>query len=125
MQQKDYYKILGVEKNASSEDILKRHTTDLAHQYHPDKKGGDEKKVKEINEAYQVLSDKENVQIMIDLEVLLLMVMLVVLISEYEMGRFMDDFGGIEDIFDIFGGRSRKKNHKTQGREKILILSRT
>lgn len=54
----DYYKILGVPKNASDEDIKKAFRK-LAHQYHPDKKGGDEKKFKEINEAYQVLSNKE------------------------------------------------------------------
>jgi len=53
---KDYYKILGVSRNASKEEI-KRAYRRLAHQYHPDKKGGDEKKFKEINEAYQVLSD--------------------------------------------------------------------
>lgn len=53
---KDYYKILGVEKNASQED-LKKAFRKLAHQYHPDKKGGDEAKFKEVNEAYQVLSD--------------------------------------------------------------------
>ncbi len=52
----DYYEILGVTKNASQEDIKKAFHK-LAHQYHPDK-GGDEKKFKEINEAYQVLSDK-------------------------------------------------------------------
>ena len=54
---KDYYKILGVSKGASSEDIKKAFRV-LAHKYHPDK-GGDEKKFKEINEAYQVLSDNE------------------------------------------------------------------
>ncbi len=54
---KDYYTILGVAKNASEEDIKKAYRK-LAHQYHPDKAGGDEKKFKEINEAYQVLSDK-------------------------------------------------------------------
>ncbi len=52
----DYYEILGVQKNASKEDI-KRAYRKLAHQHHPDKKGGDEKKFKEINEAYQVLGD--------------------------------------------------------------------
>lgn len=53
----DYYKILGVSKNASQEEIKKAFHK-LAHKYHPHK-GGDEKKFKEINEAYQVLSDKE------------------------------------------------------------------
>jgi len=51
----DYYKILGIEKNASQEDVKKAFHK-LAHKHHPDK-GGEEKKFKEINEAYQVLSD--------------------------------------------------------------------
>lgn len=54
---KDYYKILGVSSNASSEEI-KRAYYRLAHKYHPDK-GGNEAKFKEINEAYKTLSDKE------------------------------------------------------------------
>ncbi len=53
----DYYKILGVGKGASEEEVKKAFRR-LAHKYHPDK-GGDEKKFKEINEAYQVLSSKE------------------------------------------------------------------
>ena len=53
---KDYYTILGVERGASQEDI-KKSFRKLAHQYHPDKKGGDEQKFKEINEAYSILSD--------------------------------------------------------------------
>lgn len=53
----DYYEILGVAKNASQDEIKKAFHR-LAHKYHPDK-GGDEKKFKEINEAYQVLSDKQ------------------------------------------------------------------
>lgn len=55
---KDYYKILGVEKNASEEEIKKAFRK-LAHAYHPDKSGGDEAKFKEVSEAYSVLSDKE------------------------------------------------------------------
>lgn len=53
---KNYYEILGVDKNASKNEIKKAFRK-LAHKYHPDKKGGDEKKFKEINEAYQVLFD--------------------------------------------------------------------
>ena len=55
---KEYYKILGVEKSANEEEIKKAFRK-LAHQYHPDKKSGDEAKFKELNEAYTVLSDKQ------------------------------------------------------------------
>lgn len=54
----DYYKILGVEKSASPEEVKKAFRR-LAHKYHPDKNGGDAEKFKEINEAYQVLSNPE------------------------------------------------------------------
>ena len=52
----DYYQTLGVSKQASAEDI-KRAYRKLAHQYHPDTGNGDPEKFKQINEAYQVLSD--------------------------------------------------------------------
>src|SRR5882724_9042466 len=54
---KDYYDILGVQKTASDDDIKKAFRK-LAQKYHPDKKGGDEAKFKEVSEAYAVLSDK-------------------------------------------------------------------
>ena len=54
---KDYYQILGITRDASAEEIKKAYR-ELAHKYHPDK-GGDEKKFKEIAEAYQILSNKE------------------------------------------------------------------
>lgn len=55
---KDYYKILGVEKSASADEIKKKFRK-LAHKYHPDKQGGDEEKFKEVNEAFQVLGDEK------------------------------------------------------------------
>ncbi len=54
---KDYYKILGIEKGASADEVKKAFRK-LAHKLHPDKQGGDEEKFKEVNEAYQVLGDE-------------------------------------------------------------------
>ncbi len=53
---KDYYKTLGVDKKASKDEIKKAFYK-LAHQHHPDKNGGKDEKFKEVNEAYQTLSD--------------------------------------------------------------------
>ena len=53
---KDYYTILGIQKGATKDDV-KRAFRKLAHKYHPDKKGGDETKFKEVSEAYTILSD--------------------------------------------------------------------
>jgi curved DNA-binding protein len=61
MNYKDYYKILGVEKNASQDEI-KKSFRKLATKYHPDKNKGDvsaESKFKDISEAYEVLGDKD------------------------------------------------------------------
>lgn len=61
MDYKDYYKVLGVSKNADEKEIKKAFRK-LAQQYHPDKNPGDkaaEAKFKEINEAYTVLSDAD------------------------------------------------------------------
>lgn len=55
---KNYYDVLGVDKGASKDDIKKAFYK-LAAKYHPDKKGGDEAKFKEVNEAYQILSDEK------------------------------------------------------------------
>jgi DnaJ-class molecular chaperone len=59
MGQKDYYQILGIEKNAMQDQIRQAYRK-LAFQYHPDKNKGDPaatEKMKEINEAYAILSD--------------------------------------------------------------------
>lgn len=58
MATKDYYSVLGIDKSASKDEIKKAFYK-LAAKYHPDKKGGDEAKFKEINEAYQTLSDEK------------------------------------------------------------------
>ena len=57
----DYYKVLGVDKSASQEEIKKAYRK-LAQQYHPDKSSGDESKFKEISEAYTVLGDAQKKQ---------------------------------------------------------------
>jgi curved DNA-binding protein len=80
---KDYYKILGVPRNASEQEIKKAYRK-LAMQYHPDRNPGKEEwaneKFKEINEAYGVLGDPEKR-------------------SQY------DRFGTVGDIGDIFRSR--------------------
>lgn len=58
---KDYYKILGIERSASQDDIKKAFRK-LAHEFHPDKTKGDEAasaKFKEASEAYSILSDEQ------------------------------------------------------------------
>lgn len=56
MNQKDYYKILGIGEGAASEDIKKAYRN-LAFRYHPDRSHGNEELMKEVNEAYAVLSN--------------------------------------------------------------------
>ena len=117
----DYYEVLGVPKSASQDEIKKAFHK-LAHKYHPDK-GGDEKKFKELNEAYQVLSNTEKR-------------------NQYDQfGRVFDgaapggnqgqgfdfswawgnqnqdfDIGDLSDVFEDFlgfgGKRTAKKDHK-------------
>jgi len=120
----DYYKALGVEKNASEAEIKKAYRK-MAQQHHPDTEKGDEKKFKEVSEAYEVLSDKQKR-------------------AQYDQfgsagpGQGPGGFGGFDfknvnvdfggnfgDIFDTFFGggqqRSRKKG-PTQGSDIEMVL---
>lgn len=123
---KDYYKILGVDKNASSDDIKKAYRT-LVKKYHPDLHPGDKEaaeKFKEINEANEVLSDdKKRKQYDFEQE-------------HPNMGGFGggsgfsgfsgNGFTGFEDIFgDIFGGfgGGRRPQTKQKGEDITLELS--
>lgn len=125
MAKKDYYEILGLQKGASEDDIKKAFRK-LAIQYHPDKNQGNkeaEEKFKEINEAYQVLSDPEKK-------------------ARYDQfgtadfngagfdGDFdFSDFGGFGDIFESFfgGGFSsgRRKNGPQRGADLEYTLNLT
>ncbi|EGL38774.1 DnaJ domain protein [Parvimonas sp. oral taxon 110 str. F0139] len=84
MEYKDYYKILGVDKNANDSEIKKQYRK-LAKKYHPDVNQNDEvasNKFKEINEAYEVLSDKEKENNMICLDQIIILVVVIILIQE-------------------------------------------
>lgn len=112
---KDYYKILGVDKNASEQDIKNAYRT-LAKKYHPDvnkDKPDAEAKFKDINEAYSVLSDSQKR-------------------ANYDQfgtadgagfggggfgGFNAESFGGFEDIFNIFSGFGNTRASTASRRE--------
>lgn len=123
---KDYYKILGVDKNATPDDIKKAYRAQVK-KCHPDLHPGDEaaaEKFKELNEAHEVLSDekkRKNYDTFGDPN------------GQQGFGGFgggaggFGGFGGFEDIFgDIFGGfgggRSRAQT-KTKGEDITIEVS--
>lgn len=92
----DYYKILGVNKDASKEDIKKAFRK-LALKYHPDKNNGDkeaEEKFKVINKAYETLSNEEKRH-------------------KYDNPNTTDHFGGLDPFADLF---RRARHSHTQNR---------
>jgi molecular chaperone DnaJ len=100
---RDYYEVLGVNRNASQEEIKKAFRR-LARQYHPDvnKEDGAEARFKEINEAYEVLSDEQK-RAMYDR-------FGHAGVGQAGPGGYTDfsDFGGFSDIFEeFFGGGFR------------------
>lgn len=125
---RDYYEILGIPKNAKKEEIKKAYHK-LAHKYHPDKSGGDVEKFKEINEAYQILTnDKKR--------------------AEYDRyGRVFSDFNGggngaggeqfggfdfngfegfdLSDIFENFFGGGAKRQKVERGRDVFIDIEIT
>lgn len=121
---KDYYSILGVDKNATQDDIKKAYRTQVK-KCHPDLHPGDEKaaeRFKELNEANEVLSDekkRKNYDTFGD--------------PNGNMGGFgggasgFSGFGGFEDIFGDFfgnfGGRRSRTQTQTKGEDITLELS--
>lgn len=111
MSKRDYYDVLGIDKNASKEEVRKAYRK-LARKYHPDvnKEAGAEEKFKEAKEAYEVLGDAQKK-------------------AQYDQfghaatngqggfGAGASDFSGFGDIFDMFfgGGHRQDPNAPQQG----------
>ena len=126
MANKDFYEVLGVDKSAS-EDEIKKAFKKAALKYHPDRNKGDkeaEEKFKEVNEAYQVLSDAEKRQRYDQFGT-----------ADFNGAQGFDGFdfggfGGFGDIFsDIFGGgfssSSSRKNAPRKGADLEYNLNLT
>jgi curved DNA-binding protein len=111
---KDYYKVLGIHKEATPEDIKKAYRQ-LALKYHPDRNKGDkeaEERFKEINEAYAVLSDPEKKRQydMFGAEGFRQRYSQEDIFRGFDIGDILKDFGfGTSDIFSVlFGGGGKR-----------------
>lgn len=111
MQKRDYYEVLGINKNATDEEIKKSYRK-MVHKYHPDRnKASDaEDKFKEASEAYQVLSDKEKRQIY-DTYGHAGESRIPGGWSDFDFGNFSDF--GFGDIFGDFFGSQKKRRGST------------
>lgn len=113
---KDYYTILGIPRTASADEVKKAYRK-LAHEHHPDKKTGDEAKFKEVNEAYQVLSDPQKR-------------------SNYDTLGYAYNDGGFsggshggqggynftqEDIWNMFGGSAGRRTGERRGNSEDIF----
>ena len=118
-QKKDYYEILGVSRKASQDEIKKAFRK-YALKYHPDRNKSSEaqEKFKEINEAYQVLSDPEKRSIYDQYGH-------AGINSNFNKGfEGFEGFSGFGDIFDsFFGGSSSSRVSKGRDLEFVLEIS--
>lgn len=115
MEKRDYYEVLGISKGATDAEIKKAYRS-LAKKYHPDvnKEPGAEDKFKEVNEAYEVLSDPQKRANYDQFG-------FAGMDGGFGQGGFSGGFGGFDDINDIFGsffgGGSTRRQQSTGPRK--------
>jgi len=116
----DYYSTLGINRNASQEEIKKAYKK-MSMQHHPDRTGGDDSKFKEINEAYQTLNDPQKKQMYDQFGTADPRQ------QQYRSGDFEfnfngSSFGGMDDIFEsFFGGSPFGNNRRRQTNRPINV----
>src|SRR3989344_4635577 len=119
MTKKDYYEILGLQKNASKDEIKKAYK-DLAKKYHPDlnKNKDAEEKFKEISEAYAVLSDdqKRGQYDQFGHDGFDQRFTREDIFRDFDFDVFRDfNFGSFDSIFETFFGRQNRAHHEEGG----------
>ena len=105
----DYYKLLGVQRNATPEEIKKAYRK-LAMQHHPDRTGGDDAKFKQIQEAYATLSDPAKKQQHDNPQ------------PRMDSSMFNQGFGNFDEVFGQMFGGGFQQRHQPKNKDVTIPI---